>query len=183
MRRFLYFGWLVLLCTVRAQDAGQTHYSKLDQIHRGNVAQLKLLWQWKPGEEPLPEYKTTPGAFEATPIQVGKMLYLSTAYNRVVALDEESGREVWSYDPKAYVDGQVPNGTGFVHRGVGAWRDPKNGQNADRDEQPVSPDRTGRGEWKAGGRVRRQRGGEPGGRAALGNEPEELHEHIAGGDL
>ena len=32
------------------------------------------------------------------------------------------GRELWSYDPRAYADGQPPNGTGFVHRGVAAWR-------------------------------------------------------------
>ena len=51
------------------------------------------------------------------------MLYLSTPYNRVIALDPISGREIWSYDPKAYEAGQVPNGTGFVHRGVAAWRD------------------------------------------------------------
>jgi quinoprotein glucose dehydrogenase len=51
------------------------------------------------------------------------VLYVSTPYNRVVALDAGSGRELWSYDPKAYEDGQPPNGTGFVHRGVAAWRD------------------------------------------------------------
>jgi len=32
-----------------------------------------------------------------------------------------------THDPKAYVDGQVPNGTGFVHRGVAAWRHQANG--------------------------------------------------------
>ena len=30
---------------------------------------------------------------------------------------------MWTFDPKAYEDGQPPNGTGFVHRGVAAWRD------------------------------------------------------------
>jgi quinoprotein glucose dehydrogenase len=29
------------------------------------------------------------------------VLYLSTPYNRVVALDAETGRELWTYDPKA----------------------------------------------------------------------------------
>src|SRR5204863_464742 len=29
--------------------------------------------------------------------------------------------------PKAYEDGQPPNGTGFVHRGVAAWRDAADG--------------------------------------------------------
>ena len=44
-------------------------------------------------------------------------------YNRVVALDAETGKQLWVFDPKAYEDGQPPNGTGFVHRGVAAWRD------------------------------------------------------------
>ena len=30
---------------------------------------------------------------------------------------------MWAFDPRAYEAGQVPNGTGFVHRGVAAWRD------------------------------------------------------------
>ena len=34
------------------------------------------------------------------------------------------GPDSWRFDPKAYEDGQPPpNGTGFVHRGVAAWRD------------------------------------------------------------
>ena len=45
-----------------------------------------------------------------------------TPYNKVVALNAEDGTQLWSYDPKAYEDGQPPNGTGFVHRGVAAWR-------------------------------------------------------------
>jgi quinoprotein glucose dehydrogenase len=61
--------------------------------------------------------------FETTPLMIDGVLYLSTPYNRVIALDPTSGREIWSYDPKAYEAGQVPNGTGFVHRGVAAWRD------------------------------------------------------------
>src|SRR6185436_20783558 len=93
-------------------DPGETHYSKLDQITRANVGNLKVAWEWKTGESPLPEFKTNPGAFEATPLMIGGVLYLSTPYNRVVALDPETGRERWSYDPKAYEDGQVPNGTG-----------------------------------------------------------------------
>lgn len=125
----------LLMPAVRAQDwphyggdSGETHYSPLDQINRANVANLKQIWEWKTGEEPLAEYKTTPGMFEVTPLKIGNTLYLSTPYNRVVALDAETGRELWAYDPKAYVEGQVPNGTGFVHRGVAAWRDAKTGK-------------------------------------------------------
>ena len=109
-------------------DPGETHYSKLSLIDRGNVGDLKPVWEWKTAEAPLPEFKTTPGMFEATPLMIAGVLYMSTPYNRVVALDAATGREHWSYDPKAYVDGQVPNGTGFVHRGVAAWRDSRSGK-------------------------------------------------------
>lgn len=109
-------------------DPGETHYSKLALINRENVSNLKPAWEWKTGEAAMPEFKTTPGMFEATPLEIGGVLYLSTPYNRVVALDAASGRELWKYDPKAYEDGQVPNGTGFVHRGVAAWRDSKTGK-------------------------------------------------------
>ena len=55
---------------------------------------------------------------------IDDVLYVSTSYNRVVALDAgDAASELWSFDPKAYEDGQPPNGTGFVHRGVAAWRD------------------------------------------------------------
>ena len=54
---------------------------------------------------------------------IDDVLYVSTPYNRVVALDATTGRELWRYDPEPYKDGQPPNGTGFVHRGVAAWRD------------------------------------------------------------
>jgi quinoprotein glucose dehydrogenase len=45
-----------------------------------------------------------------------------------VALDAESGAELWAYDPKSYVDGQPPNGTGYVHRGIALWRDSRDGK-------------------------------------------------------
>ena len=104
-------------------DQAGTKYSKAADINRGNVARLSVAWSWKPAEKPLPEFGTVPGSFENTPLMIDNVLYLSTPYNRVVALDAESGKEIWSFDPHAYADGQPPNGTGFVHRGVAAWRD------------------------------------------------------------
>ena len=104
-------------------DGGSTHYSALADIAPGNVQRLVQAWQWKPGEQPLAEYGTRPGMFENTPLMIDDVLYVSTPYNRVVALDAATGAERWAFDPKAYADGQPPNGTGFVHRGVAAWRD------------------------------------------------------------
>ena len=131
------FGWLLLAASAVSSgaalqdqewpsfsgDPGGQKSSTLADIDRDNVLRLAFAWQWQTGEEPLAQYATSPGMFEATPLMLEGVLYLSTPYNRVVALDPQSGREIWSYDPKAYVAGQVPNGTGFVHRGVAAWRD------------------------------------------------------------
>lgn len=109
--------------TVYGGDQGAAKYSPLDDVHKANVAQLRPAWEWRTGETPLPEFQTTPATFQATPLMIDGTLYLSTPYNRVVALDAATGQEKWAYDPKAYAHGQVPNGTGFVHRGVAAWRD------------------------------------------------------------
>ena len=107
---------------VYAADQGASHYSPLADLTRDNVNNLKVAWQWRPSEDALAEFGTRPGNFQNTPLMIDNVLYVSTPYNRVAALDAESGRELWAYDPKAYADGQPPNGTGFVHRGVAAWR-------------------------------------------------------------
>jgi quinoprotein glucose dehydrogenase len=109
-------------------DQGGSKYSTLDEINRSTVGKLKVAWEWSTGEKAMAQFKTRPGMFEVTPVMVDGTLFLSTPYNRVVALNAETGREKWSYDPRAYEDGQVPNGTGFVHRGVALWRDPSSGK-------------------------------------------------------
>ena len=104
-------------------DPGGRKYSTLAVINRDNVAGLKVAWEWKTGEQPKKELGTFPGAFQNTPLMIDGVLYVSTPYNRVAALDAVTGRELWSFDPKAYDDGQPASGQGFVHRGVAAWRD------------------------------------------------------------
>jgi quinoprotein glucose dehydrogenase len=111
-------GW-----PVYGADPAATHYSSLADIDRTNVADLTVAWEWRPGEMRDDVNGTRPGNFQNTPLMIDDVLYLSTPYNRVVALDAASGQELWAYDPRAYDDGQPANGTGFVHRGVAAWRD------------------------------------------------------------
>ena len=106
---------------VGAQQA-HTKYSAVEDITAANVGELEIVWRWEPNEMPLKEYGTWPGQFQATPIMVGNVLYLSTMYMRVVALDAETGTELWTYDPRTYEGG--PKGvspTGFKHRGVAWW--------------------------------------------------------------
>ncbi|HUQ89356.1 MAG TPA: pyrroloquinoline quinone-dependent dehydrogenase, partial [Vicinamibacterales bacterium] len=119
-------GAAQLAAQQRAQPAGDqaaSHYSPLDQITAANVNQLQVAWEWRPNEKNLPQFGTRPGAFQASPIVVDNVMYVSTMYAGVAALDPSTGRELWRYDSKAYEDGQPPNGTGYVHRGIVAWKD------------------------------------------------------------
>ena len=106
-------------------DAGGQKYSPLADINRGNVDRLTLAWTWETGEQPIRDTDSTkaarPGMFQSTPIMVNDTLYLSTPFNRVVALNPSTGAKYWEYDPGAYRPGQPSNGTGFVHRGVAMW--------------------------------------------------------------
>jgi quinoprotein glucose dehydrogenase len=104
-------------------DAGGSKFSPLTSITRDNVSRLTRAWEWATGERPLEAHRTFPGAFQVTPLMIDDVLYLSTPYNRVVALEAATGKELWAFDPKAYEDGQPASGQGFIHRGVAAWRD------------------------------------------------------------
>jgi quinoprotein glucose dehydrogenase len=108
-------------------DPGGMRYSTLADVNRDNVSRLTRAWTWATGELPIPQTDSTkaarPGTFQATPLMVNDTLYLSTPYNRVVALDANTGRQLWRFDPGAHTYGQPSNGTGFVHRGVALWSD------------------------------------------------------------
>jgi quinoprotein glucose dehydrogenase len=104
-------------------DQAGTKFSPLSDVNASNVTRLTVAWEWAAGEKALAEFGTRPGVFQTTPLMIDNVLYFSTPYNRVVALNAETGAERWAFDPKAYEDGQPPNGSGFVHRGVAAWRD------------------------------------------------------------
>ena len=49
-------------------------------------------------------------------------LYLTTAFNRVFALDPETGKQRWVYDPMTEIGGDY--GDGLINRGVTTWLDP-----------------------------------------------------------
>ncbi len=132
----LLVGWVLIDSPVAAQapqqghdwpvyggDPGGMKYSLLTQINRSNVHELELAWTWETGEEPIPpgpgQGRVRPREFEATPLMIGDTLYLSTGYNRVVALDANTGTELWSYDPRVHKWGWSI----FRHRGVATWTD------------------------------------------------------------
>ena len=95
-------------------DAGGSHYSPLAQINTRNVTQLRLAWTY----HMRPRSPTTPvGAHyrvsEASPLVVNGVMYLPTPYGRVVALDAQTGREIWKYE--------VPFNDQPATRGVEYW--------------------------------------------------------------
>lgn len=68
---------------------GETHYSSLKQIDRGNVARLKEVWRFDTGEE---------GGLEASPIVVHGVLYGLTPTQEVIALDAATGKLLWKFN-------------------------------------------------------------------------------------
>jgi quinoprotein glucose dehydrogenase len=85
-------------------DPGGARYSPLKQIDTTNVSRLQRVWTYHTGDA---------GNFETTPIIVDHVLYFSTPRQRVIALDSETGREIWTFDARARTR---------EHRGVAYWR-------------------------------------------------------------
>src|SRR5215471_21488880 len=105
-------------------DHAGTGYSPLAQIDTRNVANLSQAWTFSlqsnaPPAAAAARGRGGPGGVnsEATPIVVGGVMYVPTA-NRVVALEPETGKEIWSYA----LTGGAPS-----RRGVAYWP----GQGAD----------------------------------------------------
>jgi quinohemoprotein ethanol dehydrogenase len=90
----------------------ELRYSKLADINAANVNTLRPAWST--------EFDTSRGQ-EATPLIVDGVMYVSTSWSKVYALDAATGRQLWYYDPK------VPGPTGahaccdVVNRGVAVY--------------------------------------------------------------
>ncbi len=133
--RSLAFSCLILLptATVEAQpqsggdwrgvgnDPGCMRYSPLDQIHRDNVARLKPAWTYHTGELEGRTGKT----IECTPIVIEGVMYITTGYLRVVALDAATGKELWQFDPLKDHPFAFSPASGGVNRGCAYWSDGK----------------------------------------------------------
>jgi quinoprotein glucose dehydrogenase len=86
-------------------DPGGMRYSPLSRINTTNVTKLRRAWTYHTGD--------TGNQFETTPIVIGNRMYFSTQTSRIVALEADTGKEIWTYDPKV----RRPR----EHRGVAYW--------------------------------------------------------------
>jgi quinoprotein glucose dehydrogenase len=91
------------------RDLASTRFSPLSQINTENVGKLAVAWSYKMRPNGV---GPAGGAYsQVTPIVVSGVMYFP-AGNRVVALEPETGKEIWSYQRK----------TGLVSaRGVAYW--------------------------------------------------------------
>src|SRR5262245_62089440 len=81
-------------------DPGGSKYSPLKQINKQNVDRLKPAWTYHTGDISDGTLYPVRSAFECTPLVVDGVMYVSTPFCRVVALQAETGAELWSFDPK-----------------------------------------------------------------------------------
>jgi quinoprotein glucose dehydrogenase len=111
--------------TSYGKDTGGGHYSKASEINPNNVKKLENVWTHRSGD-----YKGGANAagvkgdqlqtnFQATPLLVDETLFYCTPYNRVFALNPETGEEKWVFDPKIKTNGRAI----LTCRGLSSWKD------------------------------------------------------------
>ncbi len=90
----------------------EQRYSSLAQINRGNVGELGLAWY--------ADYDTNLQQ-EGSPLYIDGVIYVSTAWSKVYALDARTGKTLWEYDPKTPGQWIANVCCGIVNRGIAAW--------------------------------------------------------------
>ncbi len=115
-------GMAALLLVAGAAIADDQHqsgsnYSGLARINAGNVANLELAWKYKTGEAPKGKILNKLIAFEDQPNLIDGNLVVCTTSWRLIALDPQTGKERWVFDPKEPLVGTQKC------RGISHWVD------------------------------------------------------------
>ena len=90
---------------------GEQHFSPLSEISTGNVNKLGLVWSMD-----LP-----PGNSVSQPLEIGGVLYFCTAYSIIHAVEASTGKELWTYDPKAPEAAGKKLRLAWGSRGIAWW--------------------------------------------------------------
>jgi quinohemoprotein ethanol dehydrogenase len=92
----------------------EQRYSPLARIDASNVNRLGLAWQ--------AGLDSPVFGIEATPVEAGGILYMTSSYSRVYAFDARTGAKLWFFDPKVPRD-ITRSGCCFPsNRGVALWK-------------------------------------------------------------
>ena len=129
------------------RDLAGTRYSRLTQINTNNVSTLAQAWSYRLRPEPgkaVPAIDKPASSFElfqqVTPIVVNGVMYLPSG-NRVVALEPETGKEIWRYE--------LPEGLASF-RGVAYWPGDSEATGTHLLHEPAQADRAARRHRRAG---------------------------------
>jgi quinoprotein glucose dehydrogenase len=82
---------------------------------------LKVAWVFHTGDISDGRGTRQRSGSETTPILVDGALFLTTPFNRVIALDPETGKQRWAFDPK--IDENWQSGDGLINCGLATWLD------------------------------------------------------------
>ncbi len=98
---------------------GGTRYSALDQIRPENLSRLEIAWTYRTGALEPKSHLNRKAAFESTPVLADGKLLLTTPFDRIIALEPETGGEIWAFDPD--ID-RSRDYSEVTSRGVAVWR-------------------------------------------------------------
>jgi quinohemoprotein ethanol dehydrogenase len=90
----------------------EQRFSPLKQVNDQNVSGLGLAWYV--------DLDVRRGQ-EATPLVADGVMYFSTAWSKVFAVNAATGERIWSYDPKVPPEWAVNACCDVVNRGVALW--------------------------------------------------------------
>jgi len=93
-------------------DYKEQRFSRLDKISKDNVSELGAAWTF--------DLSTSRGV-EATPIIVDGVMYVTSAWSIVHALDAVTGEELWTYDPEVSGEDAIKGCCDVVNRGVAVY--------------------------------------------------------------
>jgi membrane-bound PQQ-dependent dehydrogenase (glucose/quinate/shikimate family) len=77
-----------------------TRFAPISQIDTRNVKNLQLVWRF---DSDVPKFGFH--SFEATPLAVGGKLYVCLDRDVIVALNQETGAQLWRFDPHSNLEG------------------------------------------------------------------------------
>ncbi|QRY77852.1 glucose/quinate/shikimate family membrane-bound PQQ-dependent dehydrogenase [Pseudomonas sp. PDNC002] len=78
---------------------GGSRFAALDQINRSNVDKLKVAWTYHTGDVAISDGNGAED--QLTPLQVGDKVFICTPHNNLIALDADTGKELWKNEINA----------------------------------------------------------------------------------